>query len=253
MNTVACYKVVPDAQDVRTVSGAAPDIAGAERVLGEYDLMAMEAAVTLATQTDGRAVLLSAGGNYLEDTKLCKAALSRGADELFYVIDGSLEDADAWQTAQVLADALADIDFDVVICGEGSADQYAQMVGPLLGALLELPTLNAVCAISAQGEGLRVQRVLEDVVETIDVPVPCVLCVTSDANVPRIPTLKDILAAGKKPVNKGALEGAGRLPESTIECISVSCPADADRKHVIYESADDEAIAAVASAIRAAC
>ena len=44
MNVVACYKVVPDAQDIQAAPGAAPDLSRAERVIGEYDLMALEEA-----------------------------------------------------------------------------------------------------------------------------------------------------------------------------------------------------------------
>lgn len=252
VNIVACYKIVPDAQDIQANPGGAPDVSHAERIIGEYDLMALEAAAQLAEETDGRAVLLSAGGEALNDTKLTKAALSRGAEELFCVVDPSLEDADAWQTASVLAEALGKMDYDVVICGEGSSDQYAQQVGPLLGAMLGVPTLNAVSAIEPQGDGLRVERTLEGEVETIDLPIPSVLCVTSDINLPRVPQLKDILAAGKKPVTAWTLEEAGGLPASAVESVAVTCPPDAERKHVIYEEANDEAVAAVAAALKAA-
>ena len=106
MNTVACYKVVPDAQDIDVNPDGSLNTAKAEIVLGEYDLMAIEEAVKLAEATSGRAVLLSAGGPKLVDTKLVKAALSRGADELFCVVDEAVESADAYQTAAVLAAAL---------------------------------------------------------------------------------------------------------------------------------------------------
>lgn len=252
MNVVACYKVVPDAQDIQAAPGAPLDLSRAERVIGEYDLMAIEAAATLAEQTDGRAVLLSAGGPALADTKMVKAALSRGAEELFCVADDALEGADAWQSATVLAAALGKMDYDLVICGEGSSDQYAQQTGALLGSLLGVPTLNAVSAISPIEGGVRVERTLEEVVEVIDVPTPAVLSVTSDINLPRVPQLKDILAAGKKPVTSWGLDELGGLPSSATETVSVLAPEDAERKHVIYEEASDEAIAAVVAAIKAA-
>ena len=106
MNIVACYKIVPDAQDIEVGADGALRLDRAQWVLGEYDLAAIEAAAQLAAATDGGAVLLSAGGEKLNDTKLVKAALSRGADELYRVVDPALEDADAFQTASVLAAAL---------------------------------------------------------------------------------------------------------------------------------------------------
>ena len=252
MDIVACYKLVPDAQDIRANPGAAPDTSRAQMVIGDYDLMALEAAAQLAEQTEGRAVLLSIGGKALDDTKLRKAALSRGAEELFCVIDDEAAAGDAWQTASLLAEALKKIPHDAVICGEGSSDQYAQQVGPLLGAILGVPTLNAVSDIQVHGEGLRAQRTLEDVVETIDVPLPAVLCVTSDINLPRVPQLKDILAAGKKPVTAWDLTEVGAVPETAVEVLAVECPADTERKHEIYETADADSIGAVAAALKAA-
>ena len=115
MNIVACYKIVPDAQDIEVGADGALRLDRAQWVLGEYDLVAIEAAAQLAAATDGSAVLLSAGGEKLNDTKLVKAALSRGADELYRVVDPALEDADAFQTASVLAAALRKIDFDLVV------------------------------------------------------------------------------------------------------------------------------------------
>ena len=82
MNTVACYKVVPDGQDIGTKPDGTLDFSRAKRVLGEYDLMALEEAAHVADATDGKAVLLSAGDAACFDTKLVKAALSRGASEL---------------------------------------------------------------------------------------------------------------------------------------------------------------------------
>ncbi|MDI6993306.1 electron transfer flavoprotein, partial [Escherichia coli] len=67
---------------------------------------------------------------------------------------------------------------------------YAQQVGLLVGEILQLPVINAVSAIQPQGNTLVIERTLEDDVEVIELSVPAVLCVTSDINVPRIPSMK---------------------------------------------------------------
>ena len=122
MNTVACYKVVPDEQDIVVNPDASLNTSRAKSVIGEYDLMAIEEAVNIADATGGRAVLLTAGDDKLTDSKLVKAALSRGASELYAVVDPAMVAADAFQTATVLAAALGKIEFDLVLCGEGSSD-----------------------------------------------------------------------------------------------------------------------------------
>ena len=251
MNTVACYKITPDNQDVAVAPDGSIDLAHAAMVLGEYDLRAIEEAATVAEATEGRAVLLTAGGEALGDTKLVKAALSRGASELYSVSDPALADADAFQTATVLAAALGKMEYDLVICGEGSADRYEQQVGSLLGSLLGLPVVNAVSSIEPRDGSVVVERALENEVEVLEVALPAVVSVTTDINLPRIPQLKDILAAGKKPVTTWTLDEVGGLPSACVETVSVKAPGNVERKKVVYESGSAENVGELAANIRA--
>lgn len=243
MNTVACYKVVPDGQDIGTNPDGTLDFGRAARVLGEYDLMALEEAARVADATGGKAVLLSAGDEKTADTKLVKAALSRGASELYCVIDPALASANAFQTASVLAEGVKKLDADLVICGEGSSDLYAQQVGLIMGSLLGYTTINGVSRIEPGDGCIIVDRVLENEVETLEVSLPAVVSVTTDINLPRIPQLKDILAAGKKPVTKWTLEDVGGLPEAKVEVVSTLAPKSVERKGIVYGDASDENIA----------
>ena len=251
MNTVACYKITPDNQDVAVAPDGSIDLAHAAMVLGEYDLMAIEEAAKVAEATEGRAVLLTAGGEALGDTKLVKAALSRGASELYSVSDPALADADAFQTATVLAAALGKMEYDLVICGEGSADRYEQQVGSLLGSLLGLPVVNAVSSIEPRDGSVVVERALENEVEVLEVALPAVVSVTTDINLPRIPQLKDILAAGKKPVTTWTLDEVGCLSSACVETVSVKAPGNVERKKVVYESGSAENVGELAANIRA--
>ena len=251
MNTVACYKITPDNQDVAVAPDGSIDLAHAAMVLGEYDLMAIEEAAKVAEATEGRAVLLTAGGEALGDTKLVKAALSRGASELYSVSDPALADADAFQTATVLAAALGKMEYDLVICGEGSADRYEQQVGSLLGSLLGLPVVNAVSSIEPRDGSVVVERALENEVEVLEVALPAVVSVTTDINLPRIPQLKDILAAGKKPVTAWTLDEVGGLSSACVETVSVKAPGNVERKKVVYESGSAENVGELAANIRA--
>lgn len=251
MNTVACYKITPDNQDVAVAPDGSIDVSRAAMVLGEYDLMAIEEAAKVAEATEGRAVLLTAGGEALGDTKLVKAALSRGTSELYSVSDPALADADAFQTATVLAAALGKMEYDLVICGEGSADRYEQQVGSLLGSLLGLPVVNAVSSIEPRDGSVVVERALENEVEVLEVALPAVVSVTTDINLPRIPQLKDILAAGKKPVTTWTLDEVGGLPSACVETVSVKAPGNVERKKVVYESGSAENVGELAANIRA--
>lgn len=238
MKTVACYKVVHDEQDLvvapdRTVSF---DRAGLR--IGDYDLNALEAAAQLAAASSGEALALSVGGAEVRDTKLRKSVLSRGLDAAVLVVDDSLAGADSGATAQALAQAVASIgEVDVIVCGEGSADRYAQQVGAQLAAILRLPYVSGVSSVEQSADGLLVERTLEDQVETLAVSLPAVISVTADANSPRIPSMKDILGAGKKPVTE--LEAAAVDPvTATITVQPERAPQQRQRSAKVYQAGD---------------
>lgn len=253
MKTIACYKVVSDEQDLEVKSDRTLDESHAEKILGEYDLVAIEEAVSLASETGGSCSLLTVGTTDAAGSKVVKAALSRGADDLYTVCDDSLQGLTSYQTAQILAKAVEQIQGDLVICGEGSGDMYAQQVGSMLGALLGYTTVNAASKVeSCDDAHVLVTRSLDTETEVLKVALPAVISVTSDAALPRIPQLKDILAAGKKPVNKLSLEELGGIAVSKVSVVSTLAPENVERRGVIYEEASDENIAAVASEIKLA-
>ncbi|MDR1604672.1 MAG: putative electron transfer flavoprotein FixA [Gracilibacteraceae bacterium] len=242
MKVIACCKIVPEEQDIIVRADRTLDTGKAVLKLGQYDLPAIEEAVRAAEHTSGRAALLCAGTAVIDNSKLVKAALSRGADELFLVTDEALAAADASQTAAVLAAAVQKIGFDLVICGEGSSDIYAQQVGAQLGERLNVNVFNAVGRIRLSGDSIIIERVLEQEVEVLEVPLPAVVSVTTDINLPRIPQLKDIMAAGKKPVTRWGFGDLGVAVRSPLEIISTLAPESQERKHIIVEGDGDDKI-----------
>ena len=216
-----------------------------------YDLNALEVAAQLAAEVDGSAaVAITAGPASIDEAKLKKSALARGVEELFMTADDACAGMDAKATAAELAKLVAQIgDVDLVVCGDGSADNYAQQVDVQLAAKLGLPVVNGATKIEAGDGVVTVVRTLEDVVETVEVPLPAVVSVAPDVALPRIPGMKDILAAGKKPMNVFAAEGTFA---NSIEVVDCKAPKQADRKLEIIDAADDGAIEKFAAAIKAA-
>ena len=203
MKIVACLKAAPEAEDIGTRPDRTLDLDKAAWRIGTYDLTTIEAARVLADETGGVAVGLSVGGPALASSKLRKDAVSRGLGELVVASDEALTDLDTFQTASVLRDALAGIDgVDLVLVGAGSSDVYAQQLGNELGALLGVATLNGVNKITPVGDHLVVERSLEDAVQVVEVALPAVLSLTSGINTPRIPGMRDVLAAGKRPTTE---------------------------------------------------
>lgn len=248
MNIVVCCKLAPDAADIQVRSDGSISLERADWIIGGFDLQAIEAGARLAEASGGKLVALSAGPHQISSSKLKKDLLSRGPDELVLVIDDVLVNADTAMTAAVLAQAIRKIGgVDLVLCGEGSADLYFQQTGLQVGERLGIPSLNAVSKIESRDGKLVVERSLEDEVEILEVPLPAVLSVTTDINQPGLPTLKEILKAGKKPVTEWTLVNLGLDVsfQNQVEVIRTTAPLHAQRKKIMISGAADEAVYAL--------
>lgn len=244
MNIISCYKIVPEEQDIVIQPDRTLSFARAEWKIGQYDLNAIEAGMQVVEAIGGKVSALSIGDKTLDNSKLKKGVLSRGPEDLFLVMDDGLENADTHLTAKTLAAAIQKIGrFDLVICGEGSSDLYAQQVGAQLGQILNIPAINAISAVTPENGRIIAERTLENEIEVLEIPLPAVISVTTDINLPRIPSMKNILAAGKKPVTEWSLDGIGlqeAVKQTKVE--STLAPEQVERKKIIFEGESDEVI-----------
>ena len=251
MNIVVCCKVVPDDQDIQVAADGTLDYSKAKPIVSAYDLNAIEAAVQLASaHEDSKVVCVSVADAKADDSKLKKGILARGVDELVMIADDACADLDAHATAAMLARLVDGLDAaDLIVCGDGSADNYAQQVDVQLADALDLPVVTAVSAVSVEGAVATCDRMLETQLQTVQVDLPAVISVVPDIALPRIPGMKDILAAGKKPMGVAGADGAY---ESALEVLSCKAPEQAERKLEVMDASEDGAIEKFAAALKAA-
>ena len=251
MNIVAAFKVVPDDPDIQVSADGTLDYSKAKNTVSAYDLNAIEAAAQLAAANEGsNVVTVTVGGADIDDSKLKKNVLARGVDELYMTADDACKGLDARATAVALAELVSKVgDFDVVLCGDGSADNYAQQVDVQLAAKLGLPVVTAATKITAKDGALEVERTLEDVVEVVEVPLPAVVSVAPDIALPRIPGMKDILAAGKKP---SSVNAASDVAAAVVDVVETKAPQQAERKMEMLDASVDGDLEKFAAALKAA-
>ncbi|SUG07022.1 Protein fixA [Salmonella enterica subsp. enterica serovar Pullorum] len=253
MKIITCYKCVPDEQDIAINNADGTlDFSKADSKISQYDLNAIEAACQLKQQLgDAQVVAMSVGGKALTNAKGRKDVLSRGPDELIVVIDDQFEQALPQHTATALAAAAQKSGFDLLICGDGSSDLYAQQVGLLVGEALNIPAINGVSKIlSLTDSTLTVERELEDEVETLSIPLPAVIAVSTDINTPQIPSMKAILGAAKKPVQVWSPADIGLNSVSAYSTQQVAAPKQRERQRVVIEGDGEEQIAAFVENLR---
>ncbi|ELX6788064.1 electron transfer flavoprotein FixA [Salmonella enterica] len=253
MKIITCYKCVPDEQDIAINNADGTlDFSKADSKISQYDLNAIEAACQLKQQLgDAQVVAMSVGGKALTNAKGRKDVLSRGPDELIVVIDDQFEQALPQHTAAALAAAAQKSGFDLLICGDGSSDLYAQQVGLLVGEALNIPAINGVSKIlSLTDSTLTVERELEDEVETLSIPFPAVIAVSTDINTPQIPSMKAILGAAKKPVQVWSPADIGLNSVPAYSAQQVAAPKQRERQRVVIEGEGEEQIAAFVENLR---
>ena len=248
MNIIVCCKAVPEEEELIELSDHSISAEKANWKVGEYDMVAIEAAKKLAAATNGKLTALSIGNSALNNTKLRKTILARGPVELKLVVsDESL--SDSYMTAKALEKAIREIgDYDLVICGTGSSDVYAQQVGNQLGALLNVPVCNGISKLEPAENAVVADRVLENEIEVLEIPFPAVVSVTANITNPFIPSMKDIIAAGKKPVQEVDID-LNDIKASSEEIVDAA-PKKKERRMEILEGESDENIDALVQLIK---
>lgn len=249
-NVIACYKWVVDEADIRVGGNGALSFEQAGRKISEYDRNAIEAAVQVVEQTGGSVTALSLGGPELKNS--AKDVLSRGPERALLAIDPALAGADSNATAVGLAAAVKQAGaYDLIVCGEGSGDVYAQQVGPRVAELLDIPCITFVNKLTVTDSGVVAERKLEEGIEVVEAAFPVLVTVLPDINKPRIPSLKQVMAASKKEVkvlDAAALGLTAPAIAAQFESRSLKAPAS-DRRQVKVTTAAQLA-EAIAGAIR---
>ena len=143
------------------------------------------------------------------------------------------------------------LDRIIVVVNDGSRDNTAQVVAGLCESnpALRFVNFTDVTAVEPMADGtLRVERVVPEGVQVLAVQTPAVIAVATDAAVPRVPGMKDVLAAGRKPVEKLDLAALGVEPtELTALAGTVRARAQAERavrKQHVIDTADPAVAAA---------
>ena len=213
MKIVVCVKHVPDAAADRRFdeSDHTVDRAGVDGLLSELDEHAVEQALTIAESAEGEVTVLTVGPEQAGDA--VRKALQMGADKGVHVSDDAVHGSDAVATSLVLAKALEKLEYDIVMCGMASTDGEMSVVPAMLAERLGLPQATFGSEVTVDGSTIRIRRDGDVSTEHIEVTTPAVVSVTDQANEPRYPSFKGIMAAKKKPVESWTLSDLGIEPD----------------------------------------
>jgi electron transfer flavoprotein beta subunit len=200
VNIVVCVKQVPDTEMERTLTpgDSTLDRVSLDGLINELDEYAIEEGLKIAEAHGGEVTILSMGPQKASES--IRKALSMGADKAVHVVDDGLAGSDALATSLVLASAVQQVGFDLVILGSESTDARTGVVPAMLAERLGMPQLTLASKVDISGSDVTIRRVTDDGYEVVSAPLPAVVSVVEKINEPRYPTFKGIMAAKKKPV-----------------------------------------------------
>jgi electron transfer flavoprotein beta subunit len=246
MRIVVAYKWTCDPEEATVRADGTVDWSRAKPGLSAYDPVAIELARQFADEAGAELIGVTVGGKGVAAPLASKAALGRGLDRVVIVEDESLADAGRSELAAVLAEVIRHIgDVDLIVTGDSSVDVAAKMVPTVLAGELGWPAVAEVTAVSGQAGALRVERAVPGGTQVLEISGPAVLAAAADAAVPHVPGMKDLLAAGKKPVEHLELAALNVPERSAVMTVTGrSRPDRRARKGQILDTTDPAAAAA---------
>lgn len=232
------FKWVLDEADVRIGDDLSVDLGTASRKISDYDKNAIEAGRRAAEQMGGCAFGVSCGAD--ETRKGFVDALARGLDSGVWV--RTAQPVQAVVAARAIAAVARDREVALVVCSEGSSDDYARQTGPRVAALLGWPAATSVLALEVEGETVLARRRMDGCEQVVGLQLPAVVSVLPEVGPAPIPGLKSVLAAKKKEVEElraadlGVDESSGIVLEGMVGYAN-------ERKNVLIEgdSMDEKA------------
>lgn len=198
MNIVVCIKQVPGTTQVRINPETGTLIRdGVEAVVNPFDEYAIEEALRIKEKTGGVVKVITMGPPQAEAA--LRSAIAMGADEGILVSDRLFAGSDTWATSYTLSNAIGTLqDTDLIICGKQAIDGDTAQVGPGVAEMLDIPFVAWVRRVEEVTESaIRVERLMEDGYDVVEMPLPGLITVVKEINTPRMASLKGKMRAKK--------------------------------------------------------
>ena len=197
-------------------------------VVNPYDEFGIEEAVKWREAGHADEITLLCVGDEKTVRDSVRKGLAMGADKAV-VIDTAGTDAariDEAVIAKALGAQLQKMPYDLIFCGKAAVDSNAMEVPGRLAALLDIPLISAVGKVELAGGKVIVAREADGRREIVEADLPAMIGADKSLNMPRYPTLPNIMKAKKKSVEVLPLADVlGGEPKPTRRTVRYKLPA----------------------------
>jgi electron transfer flavoprotein beta subunit len=217
MKLLVCIKQVPDLESrfKANAEGVWYNETDLAWRMNEYDEYAVEQAVQLREQLGEGAELtvLSIGPDRVVEA--IKKALAMGCDNAVHVQDSAASGKDPWQIASIIAAYAKELGFDIIFTGMQSQDRGSAQVGVTIAELLGFACTTTIVGFDFDSGTITARRELEGGIKgVVRLKTPALVTCQLGLNIPRYPTLPNIMKAKKKEIT--AIPAADLLREESL-------------------------------------
>ena len=171
------------------------DTEGVQFVINPYDDHAIAGAMELKEQHNGSLTVIHVGES--DADQVIRKALAIGADDAIRV---NTHPSDAQFVAKQITAHVKDKGFNFIFTGRESIDYNGSQVCDLLGEYLDIPSVSFVKNIQIDNDTATFNRFIDGGSEQVKTSLPVVISSTKELAEPRIPNMRGIMQAKKKPM-----------------------------------------------------
>lgn len=223
MDIVVLLKQVPDTETLIQIAADNTSIKteDVKWVINPYDEFAVEEALRIKeAQHGGKVTIVTMGPE--RAVEAIRTALAMGADEGLLIDDPAAEGGDALGTAKVLAAAIREVPYDVIVAGQRAVDDDCYQVPAAVAAFLGIPQVSMAIKEQIQDEKIVCECTMEGGTVVVETELPALFTTQKGINEPRYASLPGIMKAKKKPLARKTLADLGINP-SEVGKVGAKC------------------------------
>ena len=198
MKILVCVTKTPEttAKIAFANGGTEFDKNGVQFIMNPYDeWYALVRALELKEAQGGEVIIVNVGDK--SNDAIIRKGLAIGADKAVRI---DAKDHSSLSVAKEIADYAKNENFDMIFLGKESIDYNSASVGAMLAELLDLPFISYASHLSMDGNTATIERDIDGGAEIVQVSTPMVVSAAKGLAEQRIPNMRGIMMAKRKPL-----------------------------------------------------
>ncbi len=236
MKMLVCVSKTPETTTKIKLTGDQSDLdySGVNYIMNPYDeWYALVRALEVKESAGGSVTILNVGG--ADNDAVIRKGLAIGADDAIRV--DSTDGGSLFIAKQIAAQAQAG-GYDIIFFGKETIDYNGSEVGAMVAELLDVAYIGEASKMELDGNTATITRDIEGGVEVVEVATPFAVSAAKGMAEQRIPNMRGIMMAKRKPLNVVEAVAA----EATTKVTSYELPAEKSAVKLVDPEDMDELV-----------